>query len=95
MLLCLMKEMIGAAPPYQKALDESGYHYTLHYEPTMTAKQKTDNVNTSSGTTLHSAKMSTLISVTDSSPKLTNTSLKITSSEKSSTAIPSRSVTAA
>ena len=29
-----------AAPPYQKALDENGYHYTLHYEPTTTAKQK-------------------------------------------------------
>ena len=25
-------------PPYQKALDESGYHYTLHYEPSTTAK---------------------------------------------------------
>ena len=29
-----------AAPPYQKALDESGYHYTLHYEPTTTTKRK-------------------------------------------------------
>ena len=29
-----------AAPPYQKALDESGYHYTLHYEPVTTAKRK-------------------------------------------------------
>ena len=29
-----------AVPPYQKALNESGYHYTLHYEPTMTAKWK-------------------------------------------------------
>ena len=29
-----------AAPPYQKALDESGYHYTLHYEPTTTAKRR-------------------------------------------------------
>ena len=27
-------------PPYQKALDESGYHYTLHYEPTTTAKRR-------------------------------------------------------
>ena len=29
-----------AAPSYQKALDENGYHYTLHYEPTTTAKQR-------------------------------------------------------
>ncbi|CAH3034629.1 unnamed protein product [Porites lobata] len=29
-----------AIPPYQKALDESGYHYTLHYEPTTTAKRR-------------------------------------------------------
>ena len=29
-----------AAPPYQKALDESGYHYTLHYEPVTTTKRK-------------------------------------------------------
>ena len=29
-----------AAPPYQKALDEGGYQYTLHYEPTTTAKRK-------------------------------------------------------
>ena len=29
-----------AAPPYQKALDENGYHYTLHYEPTTTAKRR-------------------------------------------------------
>ena len=29
-----------AAPPYQKALDESGYHYPLHYEPIMNAKRK-------------------------------------------------------
>ena len=29
-----------ATPPYQKALDKSGYHYTLHYEPTTTAKQR-------------------------------------------------------
>ena len=29
-----------AAPPYQKALDENGYHYTLHYEPSTTAKRK-------------------------------------------------------
>ena len=29
-----------AAPPYQKALDESGYHYSLHYEPTTTAIRK-------------------------------------------------------
>lgn len=28
------------APPYQKALDEGGYQYTLHYEPTTTAKRK-------------------------------------------------------
>ena len=27
-------------PPYQKALDESGYHYTLHYEPSTTAKRR-------------------------------------------------------
>ena len=29
-----------AAPPYQKALDEGGYQYTLYYEPTTTAKRK-------------------------------------------------------
>ena len=29
-----------AAPPYQKALDESGYHYTLQYEPAKTSKRK-------------------------------------------------------
>ena len=29
-----------AAPPYQKALDESGYHYTLQYEPAKTCKRK-------------------------------------------------------
>ncbi|XP_048586236.1 uncharacterized protein LOC116612823 [Nematostella vectensis] len=29
-----------AAPPYQKALDESGYNYTLHYEPNTTSKRK-------------------------------------------------------
>ena len=29
-----------ATPLYQKALDESRYHYTLHYEPTATAKQR-------------------------------------------------------
>lgn len=29
-----------ATPPYQKALDESGYHYTLHYDPTATAKRR-------------------------------------------------------
>ena len=29
-----------AAPPYQKALDESGYHYTLQYEPAKTNKRK-------------------------------------------------------
>ena len=29
-----------AAPPYQKALDECGYRYTLHYEPPTTNKQK-------------------------------------------------------
>ena len=29
-----------AAPPYQKALDEGGYQYTLRYEPTTTAKRK-------------------------------------------------------
>lgn len=29
-----------AVPPYQKALDEGGYQYTLHYEPTTTAKRK-------------------------------------------------------
>ena len=28
-----------ATPPYQKALDGSGYHYTLHYDPTATAKR--------------------------------------------------------
>ena len=29
-----------AAPPYQKALDEGGYQYTLRYEPITTAKRK-------------------------------------------------------
>ena len=29
-----------AAPPYQKALVESGYHYTLQYEPTKSSKRK-------------------------------------------------------
>ena len=29
-----------AAPPYQKALDECGYRYTLHYEPPTTNKRK-------------------------------------------------------
>ena len=29
-----------AAPPYQKALDESGYHYTLQYEPAKARKRK-------------------------------------------------------
>lgn len=29
-----------AAPPYQKALDESGYHYTLQYEPVNTRKRR-------------------------------------------------------
>ena len=29
-----------AAPPCQKALDESGYHYTLQYEPAKTSKRK-------------------------------------------------------
>ena len=29
-----------AAPPYQKALNESGYHYTLQYEPAKASKRK-------------------------------------------------------
>ena len=29
-----------ATPPYQKALDESGYHKTLQYEPAKTSKRK-------------------------------------------------------
>ena len=29
-----------AAPPCQKALDECGYRYTLHYEPPITNKRK-------------------------------------------------------
>ena len=29
-----------AATPYQKALDESGYHYTLQYEPAKASKRK-------------------------------------------------------
>ena len=29
-----------AAPPCQKALDESGYHYPLQYEPAKTSKRK-------------------------------------------------------
>ena len=39
--LSLDKESFDQATPvYQKALDESGYHYTLHYEPTATAKRR-------------------------------------------------------
>ena len=34
-----------AAPPYQKALDESGYHYTLHYEPAKASKRKSRQCN--------------------------------------------------
>ncbi|KAL9959196.1 hypothetical protein ACROYT_G036291 [Oculina patagonica] len=29
-----------ASPPYQKALDESGYNFTLRYEPSTTAKRR-------------------------------------------------------
>ena len=32
--------LVCRAPPYQKALDKSGYHYTLQYEPAKTCKQK-------------------------------------------------------
>ena len=34
-----------ATPQYQKALDESRYHYTLHYEPITTAKRRTRQRN--------------------------------------------------
>ena len=34
-----------AASPYQKALDESGYHYTLWYEPAKTSKRKNQQRN--------------------------------------------------
>ena len=36
-----------AAPPYQKALDESGYHYTLQYEPAKASKRKNRQRSTS------------------------------------------------
>ena len=40
-----------AAPPYRKELDESGYHYTLQYEPAKhIEKLKTQQIK-SSGTT--------------------------------------------
>ena len=29
-----------AIPPYQKALDENGYYYTLNYDPNDTTKRK-------------------------------------------------------
>ena len=47
-----------AAPPYQKALDENGYHYTLHYEPTTTAKRKNRQRNNILWYNPHLAKMS-------------------------------------
>jgi len=34
-----------AAPPYQKALDKSGYHYTLQYEPAKVSKRKNGQRN--------------------------------------------------
>ena len=34
-----------AAPPYQKALDEGGYQYTLRHEPTTTAKRRNRQQN--------------------------------------------------
>ena len=34
-----------AAPPYQKALDESGYHYNLQYEPAKASKRKNRQCN--------------------------------------------------
>ena len=68
-----------AAPPYQKALDEGGYQYTLHYEPTTTAKRKNrQRSNILWLTTLHSAR----------------TSVRITASSRYLTATPSKSVTA-
>ena len=68
-----------AAPPYQKALDEGGYQYTLHYEPTTTAKRKNrQRSNILWLTTLHSARMS----------------VRITASSRYLTATPSKSVTA-
>ena len=33
------------APPYPRAFDESGYHYTLQYEPTKTSKRKNRQPN--------------------------------------------------
>ena len=54
-----------AAPPYQKALDESGYHYTLQPKQ---ANVKTDSATTSSGTTPRLAKTPVQTSDTNSSP---------------------------
>ena len=34
-----------AAPPYQKALDESGYHYTLQYQPATASKRESRQGN--------------------------------------------------
>ena len=56
-----------ATLPYQKALDESGCHCTVHYEPAKTSKRKTDNATTSSGTTLLLVKTPLPTSNTDSS----------------------------
>ena len=53
-----------SAPPYQKALDESGYRYTLRYEPNAPTKRKTDNGTKYSGISPHSAKMLAPISDT-------------------------------
>ena len=47
-----------AAPPYQKALDESGYQHTLHYEPATTTKRKNRQRNNILWYTLHLARMS-------------------------------------
>ena len=57
-----------AAPPYQKALNESGYRYTLNYEPNAPTKRKNRQRTNYSGTTPHSAKMLAPTSDTDSLP---------------------------
>ena len=58
-----------ATPLYQKALNESGYHYTLHYEPSTTAKMRNRQRNNIPWYNPHSAKTSTPTSITDCSPK--------------------------
>ena len=47
-----------APPPYQETLDENGYNYTLHYQPsTNTRRRNRPHGTTYFGTILHLAKM--------------------------------------